>query len=408
MATQPKVLVFAFDLLAHYTRCLRVAELLSNEYEFLFQSSDYDAVVHQQGFSTFNCLRLAEKELVAQGCQEDIMNWPGADLELVMLAQSEAIQQYQPVFVIGDMSPTLRMATERTGVKYISITNAYLSRYYDAPFEAPDFLKKLGADVADVPPFYRNKLSDMKGFMAVSRSQKEFRFLRRRYGLAKQLNLALELEGDQTWICDTKLFHPLKDNLPKDIEEIGPLRFSPKGLKEKDQVNVHPDRKTILVTMGSSGNYAWLQQLADQRFADYDFLVCGSTTEENLPENIRYFQFADFNKLMPQVDLVICHGGNGSLYQALAAGKPIICFPGFFEQLFNAERIEENGWGASYPEGTSTEDLLAAIETWVGRSLLPIAETIAKMEETQSNLLRKLTSHLLASISETELSETVA
>lgn len=408
MATQPKVLVFAFDLLAHYTRCLRVAELLSDKYEFLFQTSDYDTVVQRQGFKIFACHRLAEKELIAQGCREDVMNWPRADLELVMLAQCEAIQQYNPVFVIGDMSPTLNMAAERTNVKYTSIANAYLSRYYDAPFIMPDCLPNITADIVDVPPFYRNKLADRDGFIAVSRSQKEFRFLRRRYGLTKKLNLALELEGDQTWICDTSLFHPLKEKLPANVHEIGPLRFFPKGLGIQNTIETRPGRKTILVTMGSSGSYTWLQQLADKRLAGYDFLVCGSTTEESLPENIRYLQFANFNQLMPQIDLVICHGGNGSLYQALAAGKPTLCVPAFFEQRFNAEKIEENEWGVSLPEGISTELLLVAIKSWISKELNDISEVVAKWEVKQPTLLRKLTHQLQIENIQNIVNETVA
>lgn len=402
MDTQPKVLVFAFDLLAHYTRCLQVAAMLKDEYEFLFQTSDYDVVVHRQGFETFDCLRLAEKELIANGCRSDVMNWPREDLETIMLAQCEAIEKHSPVFVIGDMSPTLSMAAERTNVKYVSIANAYLSRYYDAPFEMPDCLPNITADIVDVPPFYREKLVDRAGFIAVTRSQKEFRFLRRRYGMRKKLNLALELEGDQTWICDTSVFHPLKKSLPDTVKEIGPLRFFPENLPAGSVVETRPARKTILVTMGSSGSYAWLQQLVDPRLACYDFLVCGATTEQSLPENIRYFKFADFNKLIPSVDLVICHGGNGSLYQALAAGKPVLCFPSFFEQRFNAERVVENGWGENFPDGASTDELIEAIDNWIGKKLDTIATIIADWEKQQPELLKELTDQLLEEVFEFE------
>lgn len=395
MTAKPKVLVFAFDLLAHYTRCLRVAELLEDEFEFLFQASDYDGVVNRQGFKTFACLRLAEKELVARGCQEDVMNWPRADLEQVMLAQCSAIERHQPLFVIGDMSPTLSMAAERTNVKYVSIVNAYLSRYCDAPFEMPDCLPNITADIIDVPPFYRGKLADRDGFIAVARSQKEFRFLRRRYGLTKKLNLALELEGDQTWICDTEVFHPLKEDLPNAIREIGPLRFFPQGLAKQDSIQLREGRKTILVTMGSSGDYNQLRQLEDERLNGYDFLICGVSTDRKLSENIRYVSFADFNDLIPRVELVICHGGNGSLYQALAAGKPSLCFPSFFEQRFNAERVAANEWGATFPEGVSTETLLAAIEEWSGKELGNIADLIAKWEARQAGLFHELTGQLL-------------
>ncbi|MEL7161528.1 MAG: glycosyltransferase [Bacteroidota bacterium] len=395
MTAKPTVLVFAFDLLAHYTRCLRVAELLADDLTFLFQESDYDGLVRRQGFTTFPCQRLAEKELVARGCRDDVMNWPRAELEAVMLAQSDAIEQHHPDFVIGDMSPTLSMASEKTGVPYVSIANAYLSRHCDAPFTMPDCLPNITADIVDVPPFYREKLADRDGFIAVARSQKEFRFLRRRHGLTKKLNLALELEGDQTWICDLGTFHPLKAALPATVREIGPLRFFPKNVTAGESPIPQPGRPTVLVTMGSSGNYDRLHQLRDPLLQDFDFLVCGQEPVAGLPPNVRHVPFADFNDLMPRVDLVLCHGGNGSLYQALAAGKPALCFPSFFEQRFNAEQLAANGWGANLPAEISTEELLAALHYWSRVELGDVRGQIAAWEARQPALLRGFTEELL-------------
>lgn len=389
--TSPVVLVFAFDLLAHYTRCLRIADLLEGEFEFLFQSSDYDAVVRQQGFRTFTCHRLPEKEMVAHGCREDVMNWPRADLELAMLSQCAAIERFQPAFVIGDMSPTLSMAAERTDTYFVSVVNAYLSRYYDAPFEMPDCLPNITSDIVDVPPFYRNRLKNREGFIAVARSQKEFRFLRRRYGLTKKLNLAQELEGDQTWVCDTSELHPLRQELPADIREIGPLRFFPRNNPQGKVQGLLPDRKTILVTMGSSGNYDWLWKLEDACFSNYDFLICGRTTNRKLPDHVRYVSFADFDQLMPRVSLLICHGGNGSIYQGLAAGKKILCIPSFFEQRFNSDCVVKNGWGEILDGEISSPDLLSVINRMAGTELPIVARHLCDMEERQPRLLRQLT-----------------
>ncbi|WP_423246048.1 glycosyltransferase, partial [Lactobacillus delbrueckii] len=42
---------------------------------------------------------------------------------------------------------------------------------------------------------------------------------------------------------------------------------------------------------------------------------------------------------------MICHGGNGSLYQALQAGIPILCHPSNFEQEWNLQGLEKSGCG---------------------------------------------------------------
>jgi UDP:flavonoid glycosyltransferase YjiC (YdhE family) len=49
--------------------------------------------------------------------------------------------------------------------------------------------------------------------------------------------------------------------------------------------------------------------------------------------------------MMESCDLVICQAGNGTIYQALGAGVPIIAMPSHGEQWQNAALIEEQGVG---------------------------------------------------------------
>jgi UDP:flavonoid glycosyltransferase YjiC (YdhE family) len=48
---------------------------------------------------------------------------------------------------------------------------------------------------------------------------------------------------------------------------------------------------------------------------------------------------------MKQCDLVVCHGGNGTIYQALQHGKPVIGIPTVPDQQFNMRRVESLGIG---------------------------------------------------------------
>jgi len=52
---------------------------------------------------------------------------------------------------------------------------------------------------------------------------------------------------------------------------------------------------------------------------------------------------------MPLVDLVIIHGGQGSVQTAIAAGVPLIGFPLQGEQSFNLAMIERHGAGLALP-----------------------------------------------------------
>ncbi len=68
-------------------------------------------------------------------------------------------------------------------------------------------------------------------------------------------------------------------------------------------------------------------------------------------------------KVIPQVDLVITHGGNNTTTESLHFGKPMIVLPLFWDQYDNAQRVEESGYGRRLSTyGFSDEELLGAID----------------------------------------------
>jgi uncharacterized protein (TIGR00661 family) len=92
--------------------------------------------------------------------------------------------------------------------------------------------------------------------------------------------------------------------------------------------------------------------------------------EFELPDNMWGEARVPQTSIIPEVDLVITHGGNNTVTEALHFGKPMVVLPLFWDQYDNAQRMHELGYGirlATYDFGdeelTSSVDGLLADET---------------------------------------------
>jgi MGT family glycosyltransferase len=107
----------------------------------------------------------------------------------------------------------------------------------------------------------------------------------------------------------------------------------------------------IYLSMGSLGSAdvdlmkSLVAALAD---APYRVIVSkGPQADEfDLAANMAGAEFLPQTSVLPQVDLVITHGGNNTVTESLFFGKPMVVLPIFWDQHDNAQRLAETSYGA--------------------------------------------------------------
>lgn len=64
-----------------------------------------------------------------------------------------------------------------------------------------------------------------------------------------------------------------------------------------------------------------------------------------LPGNVHVESWVDQADVLAEADLVVCHGGSGTVLGALAYGVPLVVVPVFADQFENGRRVARSGAG---------------------------------------------------------------
>jgi MGT family glycosyltransferase len=128
------------------------------------------------------------------------------------------------------------------------------------------------------------------------------------------------------------------------------------------------DEPVVYLSLGSlaSGDVELMRGLiASLAGSPYRVIVSKGPQHEELelPDNMVGEEFLPQTSILPQVDLVITHGGNNTVTEALYFGKPMVLLPVFWDQYDNAQRMHETGFGIRLDTyGHDPAELPAAVE----------------------------------------------
>ena len=136
------------------------------------------------------------------------------------------------------------------------------------------------------------------------------------------------------------------------------------------------DEPVVYLSLGSlaSGDVELMRGLiASLADSHYRVIVSKGPQHEELelPANMTGEEFLPQTSILPQVDAVITHGGNNTVTESLAFGRPMVLLPVFWDQYDNAQRMHETGFGIRLDTyGHSPEELPAAVDRLLGDAAL--------------------------------------
>jgi len=284
-----------------------------------------------------------------------------SNVELYVEDELTLIRRTVPDVILNDFRLPVAISARVAGVPFANILNAYWTNFYAPRLRAPEnFLltRILGKRIATavLPPVQRAMLRlYARPFNAAARAR----------GLSPFGNLFDVMASPHlNLICDLEEFMPLEGQ-PEHFRYIGPVLWQPPVGAPGWLERLDPSRPIVYFSMGSTGLVQYFEVLR-RAFGGTDFQVMvatGGVEAGEMPDNFFVTDMAPGLELAAKSDLVICHGGNGTIYQALYHGVPVLGIPTFHDQDFNMQRVEDLGLGeALYPTRLEAASLCAAAE----------------------------------------------
>ena len=173
-------------------------------------------------------------------------------------------------------------------------------------------------------------------------------------------------------VATTEAVEAPRNNLTETTFFIGPCFGNRRGQGcDFPFEQLRRDRYKVYVSLGTVFNYrpqVYRKIIAALDRPEYQVIVSAGASYDRLahqgvPVNTMLFRSVPQVDLLPQVDLVITHGGNNTTNETLAAGKPAIAIPIGGEQGDNASRIEYLQAGLQLSlQQFDESDVLAAVQ----------------------------------------------
>lgn len=352
---KPILFITDANFLSHLLRCIEIAKVLRKRGEtVLFAASGIyidilkrhqfechpvftNDPVHTMRVTRAGMFRYYNKHLLRQSVESEI----------------DCLKKIEPKVVVGDFRWTLRISAEYCKIPYVGIINTIWTPYY-AEFRSISekmVLRKLFGRT------FMEHVSPVGQKVMMYRRGKPFYKLRKELGITPIRNLNLEMYGEYNLMPDIPELCPTKD-LPNNFKYIGPLFARDESLPVDEPPRL-PDKPYLYVTLGSTATPKMIQLIFDA-FGNKDVPLVMSTGKQPItvpiPKNVYIFDYLPAKAAFKNAQAVLCHGGQGTLYQALSYAVPIIGIATHNDQQWNLDRITALKLGIQFGEDSSSPD----------------------------------------------------
>lgn len=340
--------------LSHISRPLAIAqELRRRGHELIFAGeSNKTNYIRQEGFTVLP-LHEPDPELLYGNIRSGKLCFVSdAEIECMIEADLALYRELKPDLVLSDGRFSAPLSTHIAGLKHAAIVNVSSTEYRALPYipffeQIPPRLIKRDSTLWRSLDSFNLRLE----MLVFDNVMSIFKRLSRKHGLKTSITATNCLAGkDLTLLSDVPEYFPTR-NLPGNYHYIGPLTWKSASEPPAWWPPEKGNSPLIYVTMGTTGIGDFFHK-AHELFKASDMAAIVTTGGqakglETIPGKLYLENFIDGDLVMEACDLVVCHGGNGTIYQALQHGRPIIGIPTIPDQKFNMRRVEALGIGRS-------------------------------------------------------------
>ncbi|WP_301102078.1 methyltransferase domain-containing protein [Propionivibrio sp.] len=336
-----KLIFFPFDLFSHYLRCLQLADAVKEDFNILIAASadpKVNQTVRDRGFGVVECKTIDAARMSLMESRLDHSWLRQEELEPIFLDQVRVLREQRPDLVISDFSITLGMAAEYAQTTCYSLTIAHLSHFSRLARKAPEFHPGIKlAKKMHCPAWLLRLLTVAGESLEFRMMHKGLMRIRKKYSLGPRKDYFDELQAEQNLVTDIEDFSPMQA-LPGNYAYVGPVYHQHPGAEEELLSRLDPGKRTIFVSLGTFWSSDSLFALFnDPLFRDYNVVIAGKPGIELAPEIINK-AFVNLDAVLPHADLLVCHGGDATVYPSLAHGVPLLGLAFHGEQTWSLQR----------------------------------------------------------------------